>query len=835
MSGLPLLPIHAVMPEVLAHLAAGDRLVVQAPPGAGKTTAIPLALLGQPWATGRLVLIQPRRLAVYNAARRVSSLLGEPVGQTIGYRTRFDSRTSAATRIEVVTGGIYLRMLQEDPTLAGISAVLFDEFHERSLEADLGVALTLDAQRGLRDDADPLRVVAMSATLDGEGLSAWLEAPLVRSEGRCFAVEDRYLAPPNRNELEQHTARVIRQAAREEQGNILVFLPGFREIRRVERFLEEAALGEGWQVYPLHASLAPELQEAAIRPTPAGQRKVVLATNVAETSVTIEGIRVVIDAGQVRVARFDERRGMDVLVTERVSQASAEQRRGRAGRLSEGVCYRLWGKDEQGLQRAFADPEILVADLLPFALELALWGVREPSDIPLPTLPNAEAYARARELLAELDALDAQGRVTPRGREMAGLGLHPRLAALVLAGRDQGLASCACALAAILSEDDPLRSQPGDPQCDIGLRLALWQQGGGDSRRGAFERLKQLARQLAQRLRVKFSDSEVDHPEAGALLAHAFPDRVAQRRPDSRHRYLLANGRGVQLGNADSLAGSDYLVVLDISGQGHEPHARLAARVSLEEVRSTLAAHIHNEACIEWSEARGAMEVDQRQCLGALVLRRERLPKPWPPAVAEAFLAVLRERGIGRLPWRDNALSLRGRLQWLHQCAPERWPDVSDEALLASLGEWLGPFLTDVYSLSALEQVDLHAALLSLLEWSQQQALEKEAPASWPLPTGRAVTIDYAHPGGPRLSARLTECYGLKQTPTLLCGQKLLIELLSPADRPIQLTPDLAQFWAGSYKEVAKEMRGRYPKHFWPEDPANAQATARTKKYMDAH
>ncbi len=832
MSELPQLPIHAVMPALLARLAESDRLVVQAPPGAGKTTAIPLALLAQPWAAqGRIVLIQPRRLAVYNAARRMSSVLGEPPGQTIGYRTRYDSRTSAATRIEVVTGGIYLRMLQDDPALSGVCAVLFDEFHERSLEADLGVALTLDAQRGLRDEREPLRVVAMSATLDGEGLAQWLEAPLVASEGRCFPVEDRYLPPAARGELEAHTAQVIRRAAREEPGNLLVFLPGFREIRRVERLLAEQPLGEGWQVLPLHASLAPEQQEAAIRPAPAGQRKVVLATNVAETSVTIEGIRVVIDAGLVRVARFDERRGMDVLATERVSQASAEQRRGRAGRLSPGVCYRLWSKEEQGLLRPFADPEILVADLLPFALELALWGVREPGEIPLPTAPNPEPYGRARALLAELDALDAQGRVSAKGREMAGLGLHPRLASLVLAGRQQGLASCACALAAILSEDDPLRSQPGDPQSDIALRLALWR--GGDSRRGPLERLKQLARQLAQRLRLKLDDSQVDHPEAGSLLAHAFPDRVAQRRPDSRTRYLLANGRGVQLGAGDSLAGQDYLVVLDATGQSQEPRARLAAALSLEDLRSALGEHITDEDYADWNEARGAIEVERRQCLGALVLRRERLPKPWPERARQRFIEQLRERGIESLPWREGARLLRARLQWLHGRAPERWPDVSDQALLAGLEDWLGPYLNEVYSLGALEQVDLHAALSSLLDWPAQQALEREAPASWRLPTGHAAEIDYGHPAGPLISARLGEFYGLKQTPTLPCGQRLLIELLSPAQRPIQLTSDLAQFWAGSYKDVAKDMRGRYPKHFWPDDPANAQATTRTKKFMD--
>ena len=832
MSELPVLPIHDALPALLAALEQRDRVVVQAPPGAGKTTAIPLALLRQSWASGRIVLIQPRRLAVYNAARRMSSLLGEPPGQTVGYRTRFDSRTGAATRIEVVTGGIYLRMLQDDPALTGVSAVLFDEFHERSLEADLGIALTLDAQRGLRDDSEPLRVLAMSATLDGEQLAHWLgDAPLISSEGRCYPVQDHYLPPPHRAELEVHAAQVVRRAAREEEGNILVFLPGFREIRRVERLLQEPPLGEHWQLHALHASLAPELQEAAIRPTAPGQRKVVLATNVAETSVTIEGIRVVVDGGLVRVARFDERRGMDVLATERVSRASADQRRGRAGRLSPGACYRLWSREEHGLLRPFADPEILTADLVPAALELALWGVREPAEVPLPTPPNADAYARARALLQELDALDAQGRVTSKGREMAALGLHPRLAALVLAGREQGLASCACALAAILSEDDPLRTQPGDPQSDIGLRLALWRAGGGQ--RGALERLKQLARQLAQRLRLRLDDAAVDHPEAGALLARAFPDRVAQRRADSRHRYLLANGRGVQLDPGDRLAGQDWLVVLDATGQSQEPRARLAAALSLEELRSGLGEHIARQDVAEWNAERGAIEVERREQLGALVLRRERLPRPWPERASARFIEVLRERGIGQLPWREGAIALRARLQWLHRRAPERWPDVGDAALAERLEQWLGPYLGDVYSLTALEQVDLHAALVSLLDWPAQQALEREAPASWTLPTGHAASIDYGHPGGPLLSARLGEFYGLKQTPSLPCGQRLLIELLSPAHRPLQLTSDLAQFWAGSYKDVAKEMRGRYPKHFWPDDPANAQATTRTKKFMD--
>lgn len=826
-----MLPIEAVIPDILQAVAGHDRVVIQAPPGAGKTTVIPLALLGVPEIAGKILLIQPRRLAVYGAARFMASKLGEAAGQTVGYRTRFDSRCNRATRIEVITEGIFLRQIQEDPTLEGISAVIFDEFHERSVNIDLGLAFALDAQRGLREEADALRILVMSATLDGSGLSAWLQCPMIASEGRCYPVVTRYSPAPAGTWPDQHVAQVISRLLREEDGNILVFLPGFREMHRVSAQLSDIGLPQEVQLHLLHASLPPDAQEQAISAPPPGQRKVVLSTNVAETSVTIEGIRVVIDSGQARVAAYDERRGLDVLQTQRISAASAEQRRGRAGRLMPGVCVRLWSESES--LKPFTDPEIIQADLLPIALELALWGVSDPTQLALLTPPAPEALMRARSVLQALDALDAQGRVTALGKQLASLGLPPRLAQLVWLHRQQPVASAAMATAMILSEGDPLRSD-GNTQADLHARLMLWSQGSRDHQlqRGIWQRIQQGVKQLAERIKTQWRPQAVDDPAIAAALAQAFPDRVAQVRADHKQRYLMANGRGAQLAREDRLAGSPLLVVLDTDGAGTEPRIRLAVAITPAALETALASHLSQQTVVQWNSQRRAVEVEQQKRLGSLILQRRAMKQPWPESAQTCLIDAVREDFSGLLPWDEEARQLQARVNWLHQQFPERWPDYSDETLRVELEEWLTPYLDSVYSANDLSRLSLAQMLKAYLSWPLPQQLDSEAPANWSLPTGSAPTLDYTVENGPVLRARMQEFYGLREHPTLPGGQSLLVELLSPAHRPLQITRDLPGFWKGSYKEVAKEMRGRYPKHFWPENPSDAQATTRTKAKM---
>lgn len=826
-----MLPIEQVLPQILAAVQAHDRVVIQAPPGAGKTTVIPLAVRNLACVPGKVILVQPRRLAVYGAARFMAARLGESVGQTVGYRTRFDSRVQKNTKVEVVTEGIFLRQVQEDPALEGVSLVIFDEFHERSVNIDLSLAFALDAQRGLREPSDPLRIFVMSATLDGDHLSRWLDCPMIASEGRCYPVETRYAPVPPNTWPEKHIAATIARLLREEDGNLLVFLPGFRDMHRVSSQLDEIGIGRDVQVHLLHASLPPDAQEQAIAPPPPGHRKVVLSTNVAETSVTIEGIRVVIDSGQARVSAYDERRGMDTLQTERISAASAEQRRGRAGRLMPGVCVRIWSESEQ--LKPFSEPEISRADLLPVALELALWGIAEPSQLSLPTLPPPEGFARARAVLRSLDALDEAGRVTALGKQMASLGLSPRLAHLVWTHRREPVASAAIATAMILSEGDPVRAEGGQTQADLHTRLALWS-GGRDHgvQRGIWQRIQQGVRQLADRVKALWQPGNVDHAQIGLALAQAFPDRIAQCRPDNKLRFLMANGRGAQLSREDRLAGTPFLVVLDTDGAGTEPRIRLAAPVALADIERTMAGQITQQAFVSWNAQRQAVEVEQQKRLGNLVLQRRALPRPWPESARQCLLEAVRSAMSTLLPWNESALQMQARVNWLHLQQPQQWPDFSDAALNVSLDDWLSPYLDGIYNATELGKLDLAQVLKSFLAWPLQQQLDTHAPAHWALPTGSEPRLDYTGENGPVLRARMQEFYGLQVHPTLPNGQALLVELLSPAHRPLQITRDLPGFWKGSYREVAKEMRGRYPRHFWPENPMEAQATTRTKNKM---
>ena len=829
------LPIDSALPDLLQALPSQHRLVVQAPPGAGKTTRIPLALLDQPWLRGKVLLIQPRRLAVYGAARRMAFTLGERPGATVGYRTRYDQKVGTNTRIEVVTEGIFLRQIQSDPELQGIGMVIFDEFHERSVAIDLGLAFALETQAALRDESNPLRLLVMSATLDGERLSHWLDAPLIRSEGRSFPVETRYAPPPLNSYPDQHMARVILQALSREDGNILVFLPGLRELQRVRQRLEEGGLNDSTQVYLLHASLPQDVQEMAIAPTAVGERKVVLSTNVAETSVTIEGIRVVIDSGQVRLARYDEASGMERLHTETISAASAEQRRGRAGRMEPGVCYRLWSETAQAQLRPFSEPEILQADLAPVALELCQWGSADPAQLHLLNPPPTERYARALQLLQDLDALDTDNRITSLGRQLTALGMHPRLARLVFGQRETNCASAALACAALLSEGDSLRFDGDSHQADIHLRLALWQSrlGHGDLQRGSWQRIQNFIQQTARRAHIQWRAESSDTPDIAIALAQAFPDRVAQVRPEHKQRFLMANGKGAQLGRNDTLAGTPYIVVLETDGAGTEPRIRLACALTLAQLKAALVEHLQQHSAIEWNAQRGAVEAETRLQFRNLILERSRLPQPWPEQAQHCLLEALLRNELNDLPWTENREQLVARVQWLHQRQPEQWPDMSRSALAATAKQWLLPFLNDRYSLADVEKMPLQDALKSYLDWSLWTELDRLAPSHWALPAGTVRELDYSGENGPVLRARLQEFYGLNQHPALPNGQRILLELLSPAQRPIQLTRDLPGFWHGSYREVAKDMRGRYPKHFWPDNPHEAVATTRTKRNMD--
>lgn len=828
MPDFPALPIDDALPALLSALDTGTTAVLQAPPGAGKTTRVPLALLDQAWAAGgRIIMLEPRRLAARGAARRMAQMLGEEVGQTVGYRVRMDARVSAATRIEVVTEGIFLRRLQSDPSLDGVSAVLFDEFHERSLDADLALAFCLQTRELLRDD---LRLVVMSATLDGGPVAALLGgAPLVTSEGRAFPVETRWLEPGPTDRPDTHMARAIRRALAEEQGSVLAFLPGSGEIRRVERLLAEGPLPANVLLTPLYGDMSLDAQDIAIRPAPAGQRKVVLATAIAETSLTIEGIRIVIDSGLSRLQRFDPRSGMDRLETVKSSRASADQRRGRAGRLSAGVCYRLWSEAGDRALIPFSAAEITRADLTPLALELAQWGIIDADELAWLDSPPAATLAQARKLLQQLGALDAALRITAHGKAMAGLGIHPRLAHLVLRGRELGRTRLACRIAALIGERDILR---GNGRRDADLRTRLEHLGdrgrGGEVDRGALLLALEQARQL-ERL-VGGPPGPIDHQDAGLLLALAYPDRIAQRRAGAAGQFRLSGGRGAMLDPADALAACDFLAVADLDGQGRDARIFLAAPVTQTALEEAFIHDIRSETEVAWDGREQIVQARRRRRLFELSLKDEPLPTPPADLVLPALLEGVRAMGLSCLPWTKELEGWRRRVAFLHRAAPDRWPDLSDDGLLGSLEDWLAPYLSGATRRSHLDRIDLHAALTGILDWNQRQAMDTEIPTHLTVPTGNRIPIDYSGEE-PVLAVRLQELFGLAETPRLGGGRiPVLLHLLSPAHRPVQVTRDLAGFWAGSYREVKKELAGRYPRHYWPDDPLVAEPTARAKR-----
>lgn len=814
------LPVDEALPRLKAALAARNAAVLVAPPGAGKTTRVPLALLDAPWlGRGKIVMQEPRRLAARAAARRMSATLGEAVGETVGYRVRLDTKVGPRTRIEVVTDGLFLRMLQDDPSLDGIGCVIFDELHERGLETDLSFALVREAQTALRED---LRVIAMSATLDPGPVADRLGgASVVESAGRMFPVDTRYLDREAAGRIEDGVAAAVRRALAEESGSALVFLPGVGEIRRVEERLH--GLGGDVDVAPLYGDLSPTEQDRAIAPSPAGRRKVVLATSIAETSLTIEGVRIVIDSGQMRVPKFSPRSGMTRLETVRVSQASADQRRGRAGRLEPGVCYRLWPEETQRGLLPFTPPEILDADLAPLALELAAWGTTDAASLPWLTPPPAASLATARALLVDLAAIDDSGAVTPHGRAMVRLGQHPRLAHLVLKGRELGQGRVAALLAAILSERDFLRLPPGQRDADLRHRVDIALSGKRD---GALRLILEQARRLTQNQGRETPDVSM----TGALLALAYPDRIGRRRPGTAGRYLLSGGRGAALPEGDPMTNEEFLVVADLDGSTQDSRIFLAAPITAAEIDELYGDRVVEEQIVQWSPRDGAVLARQRRRLGALALEDKPLTKPDTEKVRAAMVDGVRQLGVGALPWSDDLARWRERIAFLRQHAGEDWPDLSNTALLTSLDGWLAPFLDGVSRKDHLTRIDLTAALKALVPWEKQRELDRLAPTHVEVPSGSRVPIDYANPAEPTLSVRLQEMFGLTDTPRIAGGKvPLTVHLLSPARRPVQVTRDLASFWSNGYKAVKAELKGRYPRHYWPDDPLIAEPTARVR------
>jgi ATP-dependent helicase HrpB len=823
------LPIEAVIAPLRRALCQRNEVILEAPPGAGKTTGVPLALLREPWlGEQRILILEPRRLAARAAAQRLASQLGEPVGETVGYRIRLESKVGPRTRIEVLTEGVLSRRLQEDPALEGVGLVIFDEFHLRTLEADLALALCLNGRELLRAPSQPLKILLMSATLEGERLARLLgEAPVVTSQGRMYPVELLWGKPFQLGEaIESRVVQTCLQALAEQSGSLLVFLPGQAEIRRVQQLLLEQLAGRSdILLCPLHGALDLSAQRAAIEPAAHGQRKLVLATNVAETSLTIDGVRVVVDGGLARVPRFDPASGMTRLSTQRISRAAAAQRTGRAGRLEPGVCYRLWSEAQHAQLAAFDPPEILQADISALALQLARWGA-VPGDFSWLDAPPPAAYAHARTLLRRLGALDDAGTITRHGRAMANLPAHPRIAHLLLCGQRLGLAELACEIAAVLSERDPFRTGGADLQ----QRLALIACASSlSAERAATQRVRQIVQQYRSLLRGPVSEP-VSHPQAacwpGALLALAYPERIARQRVEAGACYRLANGRAAKFTQADALMKEPWLVVADLGshrGQRNES-IYLAAALDPALFDRELSGQVRVHDCIEWDEREAVFRAEKQYRVGELVLRREALPELDEAARSRALIGLLRDKGIALLPWTAELRQWQARVTLVRRWDLERqgqseWPDVSDTALLASLEQWLTPYLGRVSRLSHFASLDLASILLSLLPWPLTQRLDELAPRRLPMPSGSRIAIDYSmHP--PVLAVRLQEVLGLAATPRIVAGQQpLMLHLLSPSSRPVQITQDLASFWANTYAGVKKDLKGRYPKLFHRLDP----------------
>jgi ATP-dependent helicase HrpB len=833
---LTALPINGVLDNLKVALRSSHGAVLLAPPGAGKTTRVPLALLEEPWLEGRrIVMLEPRRLAARAAARHMAGLRGEPVGATVGYRVRMDTRVGPATRVEVVTEGVLTRMLQSDPGLSGVGLVIFDEFHERHLESDLGLALCLDLQGVLNPG---LRLLVMSATLEPAPVAELLGgAPLIACEGRLFPVETRYVGRSGELASAAAVTAAVLNAARREEGSLLVFLPGAAEIRRVLAMLASAGLGPEWMLAPLFGNLSREEQDQAIAPAPDGRRKIVLATNIAETSLTIEGIRVVVDGGFMRTPSFDVRSGMARLVTVPVSKAAADQRRGRAGRTEPGVCYRLWTAEAHAALAERNRPEILQTDLSPLVLELALWGVPDAARLKWLDPPPEAACRQARALLESLGALDATGRATDRGRRMAALPLHPRLAHMALEAQRHGLGAEGCLLAAVLSERDFIQFPAGEYDSDLGLRLDLMAdpaegRGGGAGRFTVDKPALRRCLRVAEALRARLGSKPHPGPQraVGRLLTWAYPDRIGQRRPGAAGRFLLANGRGAFFPALEPLSSADWIAAAELDGERQEARIFLAAACDLQTIEEDFQHGLRREDTIQWDRRTQSVRAERALKLGALTLKSLPAADADPSKISAALITGIRDAGLECLPWTPGLRRWQERVLFAKRIMEaESWPDVSDAALLAALEDWLGPHLDGITRLGGLKRIDLGKALSGFLAWDQVRRLDELAPTHIEVPSGSRIRVDYAGEI-PVLAVRVQEMFGCSDTPRIACGrQPVTLRLLSPAGRPVQVTQDLAGFWAGSYQQVRKEMRGRYPKHPWPEDPLNAPPTRRAK------
>jgi ATP-dependent helicase HrpB len=814
------LPIDAVLDKLRTALAASASAVLVAPPGAGKTTRVPLALMDESWLRGRKILVlEPRRIAARAAAERMAQSLSEPVGARIGLRARMVSKSGPKTRIEVVTEGVFTRMILDDPELSGIGAVLFDEFHERSLDADLGLALALDCQGGLRED---LRILPMSATLDGARVAQLLgDAPVIASEGRAFPVKTRYLGRDASARIEDQVTDAVMRALWAETGSILAFLPGQGEIRRVEERLRERISDPAVVLAPLYGAMDMKAQDLALQPASKGMRKVVLATSIAETSITIEGVRVVIDSGLARVPRFEPDVGVTRLETVRVSRAAADQRRGRAGRIEPGICYRLWDEPQTQSLPAFAEPEIRSADLAPLLLDCAEWGTSDPRALAWIDPPSAAAIAAAREELTELEALDADGRITSMGKRLRSLPLPPRLARMVIAAAGLGNSQEAAEIAAVMVE----RGLGGN-DTDLAHRLDGF-------RRDRSRRATDMRRLAGGWGRAASAGRSAREPRAdmsiARMLALAFPERIGKAR-GTPGQFLLANGRGASLDAAHPMAGSPFLVAAELSGSAASTRILLAAAADEADVLAAAGQRIRETDDIEFDQAAGALRARHVRRLGAIVLASEPRAVMASAETARLLAEGIAKLGVGRLPWSKAHIQLRDRVGFLRAAGEDEWPDLADEALGQTAAEWLAPFLARKTKLSEIGAETLGTALDALLPWSLKQRLEEEAPTHFEAPTGNRHAIDYETAGAPALHIRVQELFGLTQHPSIAGGMlPLTLHLLSPAHRPIQITRDLPSFWKGSWAAVKAEMKGRYPRHPWPDDPASAAPTARAK------
>jgi len=863
------LPVNSVLPEIKENLKLSSRLVLQAPPGAGKTTLVPIALLDQPWlGNKKIIMLEPRRLAARNAAGRMAYLLGEKVGQRVGYQIRADRCVSSKTQILVVTEGILTRLLQDDPSLEDFALVIFDEFHERNLRADLSLAFCLQSQELLREE---LKILLMSATLNSQALSQLLgDAPIVYSEGRSYPVKNKYLEPgsqlPERHNIVDIICQIIEKNLSKHSGNFLVFLPGVREIKLIEECLDNRLKQSDIEIAPLFGDLTQREQDKAIIATKGKQRKIVLATNIAETSLTIDGISVVIDSGLQRISIFNPRLAMNHLKTEFISQDSADQRSGRAGRLGPGYCYRLWTESKQGQLVKHHIPEVLYSDLSPLVLEMAKWGVYDINELIWLDQPSTGAIAQARDLLCKLQALGVDGRITPQGELMLMLGLHPRLAHMLISAVDLGFAYQACILAALLSEKDIFKSQ-GKININLAERmqilLSLANKNTDIARFNAncnkkqsrlvlktadlyYQRLKKGYKQgLSNRPKASQNDSFLNR--LGVLLAYAYPDRIAQCRNKGQGRYLMSSGKGAYIDTRAEFWDAEYIVIADLDGnqQGKEARIYLCAEISMEQLHEHFSHLMIERQKIQWNRKLERVEASKQLQLNQLTISKNKINLTTSEIVSDELIHGIKELGLGCLNWSKKAQGLKQRIDFLNYqkinnpglnnvLMTVNLPNLSDDYLFSHLGDWLGPYLDGLGSIKQVQQLDFYQIFIGQVDWPQQQLLEELAPIHIQVASGSNITIDYSDKEKPTLAVKLQELFGTQQTPSVIKGQfKLLLHLLSPAMRPMQVTEDLNNFWRNTYPEVKKELQGKYKKHYWPDDPVSAKATNKIKRFMN--